>query len=79
MAFVVPSGIRVRACQLWDLIEVDRLKDMTLGFLEISSPTGDDTAFVDHLVRTLRQVPTAVEMTYRYPKSPDVIARHSFG
>lgn len=79
MAFVVSPGIRARAHQLWELIDVDRLRDMTFGFLEIGSPTGDETAFANHLAQTLRQVPMAVEMTYQYPKSPNVIAVATFG
>jgi acetylornithine deacetylase/succinyl-diaminopimelate desuccinylase-like protein len=78
MSSIISPSIRARARQLWDLIEVDRLRDMTLGFLEIGSPTGEETPFADHFAQTLRQIPMAVEMTYRYPNSPNVIGRHTF-
>jgi len=79
MSNAISEVTRARVHQLWDAIDVDRLRDVALGFLQISSPTGDEAAFADHFAQTLRQLPMAVEMTYRYPDSPNVIGRHTFG
>ncbi|MCC7353804.1 MAG: M20/M25/M40 family metallo-hydrolase [Anaerolineae bacterium] len=78
MSLSVSQPTRARARLLWNLIETDRLRDLTLGFLRIASPTGDEAAFANHLAECLRGIPMAVEMTHRYPQSPNVIARLRF-
>ena len=66
------------AHDLWRRIDADRLRELTLAFLAVPSPTGDESAFAEHFAAALRQVPMSVQVTRRYPKSPNVIARHDF-
>ena len=42
--------------EIWDMMNVERLKDLPLGFLSVPSPTCDELAFGEHLAECLRQI-----------------------
>ena len=65
--------------ELWDMINIERLKDLTLGFLSIPSPTGDELAFAEHLAECLKSISMEVELSCTFPRSPNVIGRCCFG
>lgn len=61
--------------KLIQLVDPDRLRDLTLELLKIPSPTGDEAAVAEHYAQVLRDLGLEVEIDNEAPKSPNVIAR----
>ena len=63
--------------RLIQMIDPDRLRDLTLDLVRIPSPTGDNAAVAEHYAAVLRDIGLDVEIDYfdEYPQSPNVIAR----
>ena len=74
----VDRELLAKAEKLWVEVDAGRLCALTLGWLQVPSPTGDEAAFAEVLAAHLATVPMQVEVTRRYPSSPNVIARHAF-
>ncbi|NLG27206.1 MAG: M20 family metallopeptidase [Chloroflexi bacterium] len=70
---------RTEAERLWQLIDAERLAQRALDYMRVPSPTCDELAFAEYLVDDLRRLGLRVDVTRRYPNSPNVIARHDFG
>ena len=62
-----------------DLIDRDRLRDLTLDLVKIPSPTGETVAVTEFYARHLGEIGLDVEVRYdlpdRFPHSPSVVAR----
>ena len=63
--------------RLTEMVDPDRLRDLTLALVEISSPTGDSAAAADHYAQVLQAIGLDVKLDHldAYPQSPNVIAR----
>lgn len=59
------------------LVDPDRLRDLTLDLVRIPSPTGDCVAIAEYYAQVLRDTGLDVQVDYpeQYPRNPSVIAR----
>jgi acetylornithine deacetylase len=56
-------------------VEPERLKQLTLDFVKIPSPTLHEKEFSEYYADLLRSMKIDVELDYQFPDSPSVIAR----
>ena len=63
--------------RLVEMVDPDRLRDLTLALVKIPSPTGDSAAAARYYAQVLRDVGLDVVLEHldAYPQSPNVIAR----
>ena len=64
-----------KARELWRGIDPDRLKQTTLEFLKIPSPTTREVDFSRFLAQEMGRAGMSVEMTRESPESPNIIGR----
>lgn len=72
------QAVHEEAARLCALVDADRLARTALEYLSIPSPTCNELAFAEYLAEQLRQMSLDVEVTRRYPDSPNVVARQRF-
>jgi len=56
-------------------VDRERLKQLTLDFVKIPSPTLQEKEFSEYYADLLRSMGIDVELDYEFPDSPSVIAR----